>query len=450
MLTSGLVGNTSAQSFTLAVQLVVALITVPIFAQQWGLEHYGIWLLLYTIPEYLALSDLGFTGASANAMTAAVARGDRNEAVQLYRELTGSTFLGSILLFAAIAAILLGPGSSWLDFAEAAAGGEATESVLALAAYALFMLLTRSLWSALRATGHFAKGTYVIGCAALAAVVLAGIAAVSGGGFLLTALGYMAGASIGLIWMFLLVRRYAPGFQPAVLPSSLQHLSPLAGPAIALIFAQLAQLLVLQGSVIALGAAAGAAAVPAFTALRTIARVGIQSVSVVSQAVTPELTMARARGDERRAGDLVALNLAAAIVLLIPGCALFLMLGRPILEIWSGGVISAPFALVAAIAAMLLFGGIWNPLTSFLAAENRQSSYAPAFLVLAIAGIGLAFGLSHHLGSVGAAIAMAAVDLLLAAWAFVQVKRYGFIRKGAILAAPKRAWTLMRGRESAD
>jgi hypothetical protein len=57
---------------------------VPVLASRWGLELYGQWLLLATLPQFLSMSDLGFATAAGTRMTMAVARGDRDEALRLF------------------------------------------------------------------------------------------------------------------------------------------------------------------------------------------------------------------------------------------------------------------------------------------------------------------------------------------------------------------------------
>ena len=89
---NGLFGNATAQASALLVQLVVALVSVPVFATVWGLEDYGVWLILVTVPATIALSDLGFIGAVGNAMTAAVARGQDAGAREMFGQLTALAF----------------------------------------------------------------------------------------------------------------------------------------------------------------------------------------------------------------------------------------------------------------------------------------------------------------------------------------------------------------------
>ena len=42
------------------VTAIVQVLTVPIFLRFWGPGLYGEWLVLITVPQYMALSDMGF------------------------------------------------------------------------------------------------------------------------------------------------------------------------------------------------------------------------------------------------------------------------------------------------------------------------------------------------------------------------------------------------------
>src|SRR5579862_9582591 len=82
---SRVVRGISANVYSQVVQTVLQLLSVPILATHWGLETYGAWLIIFTIPSYLAFADFGFAAAAANDMTHSVARGDRAAAIETFQ-----------------------------------------------------------------------------------------------------------------------------------------------------------------------------------------------------------------------------------------------------------------------------------------------------------------------------------------------------------------------------
>ena len=71
-----------------AVVVVIQLAGVPILLSQWHAVLYGEWLILFAIPAYLSLGDLGFSLSAANDMTARVGRQDRAGALTVFQSLT--------------------------------------------------------------------------------------------------------------------------------------------------------------------------------------------------------------------------------------------------------------------------------------------------------------------------------------------------------------------------
>lgn len=93
-----------ANGYGQLVSVVVQLVGVPVLLYAWGPQLYGEWLILFAIPTYLSIADLGFSQSVANDMTARVARGDRAGALAAFQTLAvlvcGIVAVG--LLFSAV------------------------------------------------------------------------------------------------------------------------------------------------------------------------------------------------------------------------------------------------------------------------------------------------------------------------------------------------------------
>ncbi|MDG2535770.1 hypothetical protein P6144_19065 [Sphingomonas sp. HITSZ_GF] len=70
--------------FSLATRAIVQFAQVPLFLFFWSADTYGEWLLLYSIPSYLALADFGMGDAGANAMVREMAAGRREQARAIF------------------------------------------------------------------------------------------------------------------------------------------------------------------------------------------------------------------------------------------------------------------------------------------------------------------------------------------------------------------------------
>ena len=65
-----------ANAYAQLVIIIIQLAGVPILLHAWGTQLYGEWLILFAIPSYLSMTDLGFSQSAGNDMSARMARGD--------------------------------------------------------------------------------------------------------------------------------------------------------------------------------------------------------------------------------------------------------------------------------------------------------------------------------------------------------------------------------------
>ena len=66
---------------------VIQLIQVPVFFHFWATAVYGDWLIVNSVPAYLAFSNIGFGNVASNEMTMLEAGGDREGAPVSYTHL---------------------------------------------------------------------------------------------------------------------------------------------------------------------------------------------------------------------------------------------------------------------------------------------------------------------------------------------------------------------------
>src|SRR5690606_32932144 len=143
--------------------VIVQLVGVPVLLHAWGAQLYGEWLILFAIPAYLAMTDLGFSQSAGNDMTARVARGDRVGALAVFQSLTALVYP-----IAAIGLVLSAVLLSYLPLAERlhfqAMDAGASRWVLWLLAAHVFVLLPNGVNQAgFRAAGDYALYTGVNG-----------------------------------------------------------------------------------------------------------------------------------------------------------------------------------------------------------------------------------------------------------------------------------------------
>ena len=397
-------------------KLVIAgtqLTLVPILATRWGLEIYGHWLLLAALPQFLTISDFGFATAAGTRMTMAAARGDRAEAQGIFqsawRAILASS--GAILCLVLIGiALMLEDG-----FGPASAGPhpEWRLTAVLLAFYGVAAVQGSILFAGFRSARLFPIGAFWNAMVLLIENAALVITVLLGGGTVAAASAWLVGRLVALIGQYCLLRRKVPWLSLGFTSGSWAEARAMLAPAGAVMLLPLAQALVLQGTALVVGAAAGATAVPAFVATRTLSRVGMQLCWIVSTPLMPEFSAAVARRDRSAMATMLLATLLFSSLLVVPFAVGFMMLGGPAIALWTHGTVRPDGVLVAAMGLAVLFGGMWYPVSNLILACNRQAGYTLWYVALALASLPLSYALGGIAGAAGGALAMAALDLAM-------------------------------------
>jgi O-antigen/teichoic acid export membrane protein len=412
---SRIVRGISANVYSQLVQTVLQLLSVPIFATHWGLATYGAWLLIFTVPNYLTFADFGFAAAAGNDMTVSVARGDRAAARRTFLAVRATMAGICVVLLVICAAIVYCIPDRSLAFVPGISHIQARHAILMLAAFGVLSVQNSVSMAAFRSIGQYATGTYlsttivfVENIGALAVVSL-------GGNIETTAATYLLLGILGILVRIVWLRLQAAWLVSFSWRISFGEARRLLHPALAVLALPMAQALFLQGTVAMVGLAAGAVAVPAFTAVRTLSRIGVQLTMTVNHAVLPEFTMAAAAVDHTRRARLAFISIASSIGILLPMFLVIAVGGPLILKLWTHGAIHAPYALILIMALTMVVNGTWYPISNLIFALNRHAQYSYYYLAAAAGSVLLSYPLVKSMGSPGAAISLLALDCIMLA-----------------------------------
>lgn len=391
----------------------VQLTLVPVLATHWGLATYGGWVLLASIPSFLAVSDLGFATAAGNRMTMLAARGEREQVVRTFQSawaviLASSTTMLALVLLAAwyVPAAMLPTAA---DFTVM----EARLTLMLLMTYGLVCLQGSIFSAGFRCAGLFPVGTLWMAMTVLAENVAAITVVLLGARPVTVAVALLVSRFLALIIQNLLLRRMVPWLRVGLRHADRTEARGLLPPALAVVALPLAQASFLQGTAIALGAAVSQAAVPAFTATRTLSRIGLQFTQLLNHALMPEYSAAVAREDRKGQAVMLLLTLLLAAAVVVPFALVLAIFGPQLVALWTKGVIHPSQGLMLAMAASVVLGGFWTPVSNLLLAMNRHAGYSYAFVIGAIATVPLSYLLSEWLGAAGAGLAIALLDLMM-------------------------------------
>lgn len=402
-----------ANAYGTAVNVVVQLAGVPILLHAWGAQRYGAWLVLFAIPAYLSLANLGYSLSVANDMTARVASGDRGGAVTAYHSLialVSCTGLGVAALVGALAWLL--PLAAWLHL----------PGIPALKLRSVFLLLAAEvlvqLSGGVASAGYRASGEYGLGVAvntttiigqyvALWSVALAGLGLVGAAAAFLAV--RIVGSAVALLY---LSRRHA-WLQPGLRKADLRYLRKLVGPSLASAQLPLASALRNQGFVLVVNLVLGPIAVVTFSVLRTLSRVSQRLVMIIANAIEPEIAFAAGQSNLALQRRLYVGALCASLwVSAVAGITLYLV-GDLALRVWTSAAVQMNHTLFLWLLASSVSAALWQVSLSTLQALNRHVRAAAAYVTSAGVALLVAFELLNSTGRLAdAGMAMLLGDLL--------------------------------------
>ncbi|AKM11289.1 lipopolysaccharide biosynthesis protein [Croceicoccus naphthovorans] len=448
---SRLVRNVGALGYGQVTLMVGQLLAVPVFASVWGLEVYGAWLLLFTLPSYLSMTDLGVTAAASNKMimaNATVEVAQRDAVKRTFATMRQTQFAVGVALVLGAALLLYVVAPGVVDFAQPAAEGYAREATLALVAYGAVSLQLNGLRGGLRATDRFAAATLTQSTLIAVELIIAVALVLLGFGILPVALGYLVVRLAGVPILSGFLRRAAPWMLDRNARFSLSELRGLARPSLAALALPLGTAMALQMMTVLVGARAGIAAVPIFTTVRTLTRLPFQITGLLSNAAMPLFGVAHSAARRVDQVALLILTVGTNIAVLVPTLGILALIGPEIVMLWTAGTIDPPRDFVIAMGVTMVLNGVWMGMATLLLSINRQEGYAIQFIVLSALALAIAWVLVEPLGPLGAALALNALDAVMVLILFQQTKRAGFLHRDDLRAGfamlRDRVWGLIR------
>lgn len=401
---------------------VVQIASVPALAGTWGASKYGLWLMLSTVPSYLALSDLGFATAAGVQMTMHVARGEHKRAVAVQHSARLALSIVGILLASAIwLAVLFGliPANAF----GASADLHVPLTIAVLSTYGVLVLQGGIAAVTLRSDGLYATGSVITTIINVVEQAVMVFCVLYGGGLLAAALCLLLCRACGVVLLGQAVKKKMPWVPSGFRHANLADLKALYGPAQATVAITLANASFLQGITLAVGFAATAASVPVFNVTRTMVRLGIQMTNVLSSALAPEFSAKFASGEQKTLAIMIASVLIFSFVILVPAAVIMMIFGRTIVDLWSVGKIQATQPIVVVMSVVMIFNGAWMPISAMIVSTNKQSSFSYYFFGFAVSSVVMAYFLALLYGPLGGAIANLALDMAMTVVVFTASRR---------------------------
>lgn len=392
--------------FGVAVNLAIGILLMPIIIRKLGVEQYGVWVLVFSVIDYIRVLDFGFRAAVVNACARFREREDWAG--------INSVLLTSLLYFVSIgvactllAMLAHGPLLDALDLSGPVRAEASTLMVLVAVAVSL-RLVTSPLTAVLEALVRFD----LVNRAYISALLFRSV-----GALVVLYLGY---GLVEMAWLVLLAQIgegiYVASKAKQLLPRlevSPRFLSRKTWAALfnygkySAIIAG-ANLVSINAPATVLGYFRSAVEVGFFALpfrLLMYSAEGLARVADVTSAVTARLDE---RGERDRVWNLAVLTNRHCFALFMPVALFLTIYGTPLLTLWVTAEVAQNSAVLLPILVLgFLFGisGQYNA-GAILIGQGRHAAYAFGALVEAIATVGFLLLMVPMSGTMGAAWVM--------------------------------------------
>lgn len=403
----------TAHALSQIINLLIHLGSVPLLLGAWGATGMGEWLLVSSLPNYLAAGDLGLAAAAANLMVMAVVAGDRAEAQRLFQtNLVALIALGPLLLLPLLTVALLLPLRQWLGLIGLDEQG--LDLILVLLVLRMWLvLLGGGLVIAFRCDGYYAYGNNLYTLVRLTEFIVMALVLLAGGGMLAVAVSMALVQGAGLLVLMFGLRRCSPWLAIGWRDARWSSLRQLARPAISYMAFPIANACNQQVPVIIAGALLGPQSVAALATGRTLARLAQLSNSVISMAAWPEVSRAFGEGAMARVRNINRTAVKAGLWLGLISLAGLWLLGPFAYQIWTGKQIDLDRMMFALLLAGGLVNGLWSTALIILIASNRHARISRLTLGISLLLMPTVYAGCWLAGLPGIAAALLICELLM-------------------------------------
>lgn len=406
-----LLRNLGANAYGQLVTVGIQLISVPLFLHYWGVALYGEWLILSAIPAYLSLSDIGFASVAANDMTMRVAKGDKQGALEVYQSIWVFISAISLLVGSLLALIIYSISVNGL-FSISHISLESTRLLLVvLMLYVLVGLQGGVLSAAYRCVGSYAYATVLNNTIRLTEWLLSIVALVLGGGVLVVAIVTLLIRWLGLIVMWAVLHKQESWLSLGYKQASMQRVRDLVKPAVAFMAFPLGLALSLQGMVLVIGMTLGSAAVVIFSAYRTLTRLLVQIITMLNQAIWPEISAAYGTGKMELVKKLHNKGSSVTFWIALLTVVTLGLIGELIVGVWTRHVFEQNQTLLLLMLATVFLNVLWQTSWVVLMATNQHQKITLAFIVTSASALLFAITTIEFFGINGAGLIVLIAEL---------------------------------------
>ena len=405
--------NFAANAFGQAMNGVYQFISVPLFLHFWNKQGYGEWLVLFSIPSLLWSLEGGLAGVASSRMTVAASAGNWDLVNSLFQNiLLIQSIFSALLLAAAIYVASTFKLGAYFGFTQIS-NYDACLIMLLLIGYMLTGFCQNLFRAAYRASEIEARGVMTNNLWRMAEFCLVSAVLASHGSPVFLAQCMLFCIITSAIIVYIDVRRTCPRVEFGFRRASWSLSKSIFIDGLPLLSGQAATALFLQGYPLIINRTLGASSVVTFVTIRTVSRMVLLFINVVTSSSAPEVSRSYGRKDWVVYIRLLKIMLTCAI----SGGAITLLtlttVGPWIIAHWTGGKVIIGQLPMLLFAISIAFQGVWAAGGVVLVCSNMHHLFNYMFLCVTLAGLFLASLVTPIIGFTGIPTTMVLQDFSL-------------------------------------
>jgi O-antigen/teichoic acid export membrane protein len=395
-----------------AVNVVLGLFLSAILVKKLGVDPYGVWVLLFSVMDYLRLLDFGLRAAVINRCARHQARGEWTGV----NETIASAMVYFALMSAAccLAAVLGRDAAMSLFNIPGALQGDARVLMIVIALSISSRLVFSSITGALEAFQRFdaINQAYIAALTTRAAGSIALLLA----GYGLVALGFLVLVvqTAEDIWNFVTLKRVFPGLRvsPRLVRRDAFRGMLSYGKDSSVMAA--GNLVSIQSPATVLGLLRGTSDVAFFAFPWRLLMYTTEAIAKVGQITASVTAGLDARQDAGGVSRMAIVTNRICLALFMPAAIFFVLYAAPLLRLWAGPEVAAGSAALLPVLVIPFLFAIAAQFNSgaVLIGQAKHGPYARAFVVEVVASTVALFLVVPRYGAFGAACVVSAALML--------------------------------------
>ena len=291
-----------------------------------------------------------------------------------------------------------------------------TKIVILLLVLSTLLSMQETLYQgAFRCVAKYVYGTFLKSFILLGSFVAVSGVVLFGGNVVQTAEVYFGVNAIGTLLLWIALKREVPWIEFGFAHARWATLKRLFAPSISFLALPIGQSLNLQGMLLVVGHVLGPVAVVIFSTARTVSRTAVAFMGMISNTIWPEMSTAVGAGDWQLARTIHRRACQVSMASGLGIVAVMALVGPWIWRHWTVHKFPTDTLLLDLMLLLVIFSSLWLTSITALTATNQHQAITIVYLTETTVSLAAAWPLAQYFGLRGAALALIAGEVFMAA-----------------------------------